>query len=58
MLFFLQVSENSNQQLRNLALDALDQSICAVLDSDQLRITKPSELELSSTGVSNIILPP
>lgn len=33
----LQLSENSNQQLRNLALDALDQSICAVLGSDQLQ---------------------
>ncbi|KAG9451995.1 hypothetical protein H6P81_004899 [Aristolochia fimbriata] len=31
----LELSENSNPQIRNLALDALDQSICAVLESHQ-----------------------
>ena len=31
----LQLAENSNQHLRNLALDALDRSICAVLGSSQ-----------------------
>ncbi|KAG2305536.1 hypothetical protein Bca52824_034187 [Brassica carinata] len=32
---FLELAEHSNQNLRNLALDALDQSICAVLSSEQ-----------------------
>ncbi|KAK4768270.1 hypothetical protein SAY87_003411 [Trapa incisa] len=32
---FLELVNCSNQQLRNMALDALDQSICAVLGSDQ-----------------------
>ncbi|XP_028554157.1 protein MON2 homolog isoform X3 [Dendrobium catenatum] len=49
----LELSENSNQQLRNLALDALDQSICAVIGCDQFQSTKPSELLLSSTEVCN-----
>lgn len=31
----LQLAEHSNQNLRNMALDALDQSICAVLGSEQ-----------------------
>lgn len=30
----LQLADNSNQHLRNMALDALDQSICAVLGSE------------------------
>uniref|UniRef100_A0A803KPK7 Protein MON2 homolog n=1 Tax=Chenopodium quinoa TaxID=63459 RepID=A0A803KPK7_CHEQI len=34
---FLELAENSNQQLRSIALDALDRSICAVLGSDQLQ---------------------
>ncbi|GFY90641.1 ARM repeat superfamily protein [Actinidia rufa] len=34
---FLELADNSNQQLRNKALDALDQSICAVLGSDQFQ---------------------
>lgn len=33
----LQLADNSNQQLRNIALDALDQSICAVLGSEQFQ---------------------
>lgn len=32
---FLELADSSNQQLRNMALDALDQSISAVLGSDQ-----------------------
>ncbi|XP_039022425.1 protein MON2 homolog isoform X2 [Hibiscus syriacus] len=32
---FLQLADNSNQNLRNMALDALDQSICAVLGSEK-----------------------
>ncbi|XP_021742311.1 protein MON2 homolog [Chenopodium quinoa] len=34
---FLELAENSNQQLRSIALDALDRSICAVLGSDQFQ---------------------
>ncbi|KAK3011261.1 hypothetical protein RJ639_010612 [Escallonia herrerae] len=34
---FLELAESSNQHLRNMALDALDQSICAVLGSDQFQ---------------------
>ncbi|XVF06259.1 hypothetical protein REPUB_Repub06bG0032300 [Reevesia pubescens] len=32
---FLELADNSNQHLRNMALDALDQSICAVLGSEK-----------------------
>lgn len=51
---FLELAENSDQHLRNLALDALDQSICAVLGSDQFQVahsrgndmeTTPTELQ-------------
>ncbi|WOG82786.1 hypothetical protein DCAR_0101954 [Daucus carota subsp. sativus] len=50
---FLELSNSTNQHLRNLALQALDQSICAVLGSDEFQnngsaglriITMPSEL--------------
>ncbi|KAK9735345.1 hypothetical protein RND81_04G200200 [Saponaria officinalis] len=34
---FLELAENSNQHLRNMALDALDKSVCAVLESQQLQ---------------------
>ncbi|XP_071724220.1 uncharacterized protein [Rutidosis leptorrhynchoides] len=34
---FLELADNSNQHLRNMALDALDQSICAVLGSEQFQ---------------------
>ncbi|GAV64231.1 Sec7_N domain-containing protein [Cephalotus follicularis] len=34
---FLELADNSNQNLRNMALDALDQSICAVLSSEQFQ---------------------
>jgi len=33
----VQLAVNSNQHLRNMALDALDQSICAVLGSNQFQ---------------------
>ncbi|KAJ4955381.1 hypothetical protein NE237_012164 [Protea cynaroides] len=33
----LELAENSNQQLRTMALDAFDQSICAVLGSDKFQ---------------------
>ncbi|XP_031404263.1 protein MON2 homolog isoform X3 [Punica granatum] len=39
---FLELVDSSNQQLRNMALDALDQSICAVLGSDQFQESLPS----------------
>ncbi|KAK4596244.1 hypothetical protein RGQ29_014332 [Quercus rubra] len=39
---FLELAENSNQNLRNMGLDALDQSICAVLGSDQFQENTPS----------------
>ncbi|KAM7273445.1 hypothetical protein ACFE04_028109 [Oxalis oulophora] len=34
---FLELADDSNQHLRNMALDALDQSICAVLSSGQFQ---------------------
>ncbi|XP_073141433.1 uncharacterized protein [Henckelia pumila] len=37
VLHFLELSESSNPQLQNMALDALDKSICAVLGSDQFQ---------------------
>ncbi|CAK7340899.1 unnamed protein product [Dovyalis caffra] len=39
---FLELADNSNQHLRNMALDALDQSICAVLGSEQFQDYMPS----------------
>ncbi|XP_010256047.1 PREDICTED: protein MON2 homolog isoform X2 [Nelumbo nucifera] len=40
----LELADNSNQNLRNMALDALDQSICAVLGSDHFqRFTLPDD---------------
>lgn len=38
----MQLADNSNQHLRNIALDALDQSICAVLGSEQFQNNAPS----------------
>lgn len=38
---FLELANNSNQHLRNMGLDALDQSICAVLGSDQFQENIP-----------------
>lgn len=40
---FLELANNSNQQLRNMALDALDKSICSVLSSEQFESQPPSE---------------
>ncbi|XP_020274026.1 protein MON2 homolog isoform X2 [Asparagus officinalis] len=40
LIILLQLADNPNQQLRNLALGALDQSICAVLGSDQFQGSK------------------
>ncbi|XP_031260059.1 protein MON2 homolog [Pistacia vera] len=34
---FLELADNSSHHLRNIALDALDQSICAVLGSEQFQ---------------------
>ncbi|CAK9187180.1 unnamed protein product [Ilex paraguariensis] len=34
---FLELADSSNQHVRNVALDALDQSICAVLGSEQFQ---------------------
>ncbi|CAL9055746.1 unnamed protein product [Musa banksii] len=39
----LELADNSNPQVRNLALDALDQSICAVLGSDEFQGIKASQ---------------
>ncbi|KAK7269248.1 hypothetical protein RIF29_21968 [Crotalaria pallida] len=39
---FLELADNSNPHLRNMALDALDQSISAVLGSDQFQDYKQS----------------
>ncbi|KAL5770732.1 hypothetical protein ACOSP7_014886 [Xanthoceras sorbifolium] len=39
---FLELADNSNQHLRNIALDALDQSICAVLVSEKFQDNAPS----------------
>ncbi|XP_050379358.1 uncharacterized protein LOC126796668 isoform X2 [Argentina anserina] len=46
---FLELAENSNQHLRNMALDALDESICAVLGSDQF----PDNTTSRSNGSSH-----
>ncbi|KAK6911442.1 Mon2/Sec7/BIG1-like, dimerization and cyclophilin-binding domain [Dillenia turbinata] len=51
---FLELAESSSQQLRNMALDALDQSICAVIGSDvfqdrtQSRMRNPT-LDIETT---------
>lgn len=45
---FLELADNSNQHLRNMALDALDESICAVLGSDQF----PDNTTSRSNGLS------
>lgn len=38
----MQLADNSNQHLRNIGLDALDQSICAVLGSDGFQDNAPT----------------
>lgn len=42
---FLELADNPNQHLRNMALDALDQSICAVLGSEQFQDYVSSRLQ-------------
>ncbi|CAH2044565.1 unnamed protein product, partial [Thlaspi arvense] len=44
---FLELAEHSNQNLRNMALDALDQSICAVLGSEQFGEDPPKSRDAS-----------
>ncbi|PRQ42774.1 putative mon2, dimerization and cyclophilin-binding domain, guanine nucleotide exchange factor [Rosa chinensis] len=55
---FLELAENSNQHLRNMALDALDESICAVLGSDKFPDNTTSRFNGSSqsmdTGVTDL----
>ncbi|TKY52157.1 MON protein [Spatholobus suberectus] len=45
---FLELADNSNPHLKNMALDALDQSISAVLGSDQFQDYKQSKSLQSS----------
>ncbi|GMN25335.1 hypothetical protein TIFTF001_000898 [Ficus carica] len=45
---FLELAEKPNQHLRNMALDALDKSICAVLGSDRF----PESLSTRPKGTS------
>ena len=47
----LQLADNSNQHLRNMALDALDQSICAVLGSEQFEDRAMSRSDDNSQDV-------
>ncbi|KAJ6434299.1 hypothetical protein OIU84_017911 [Salix udensis] len=42
---FLELADNPNQHLRNMALNALDQSICAVLGSEQFQDYVSSRLQ-------------
>ncbi|KAI5326578.1 hypothetical protein L3X38_035652 [Prunus dulcis] len=54
---FLELADKSNQHLRNMALDALDESICAVLGSDQFQdnITTRSRASQSmETGLAQL----
>ncbi|KAI8555870.1 hypothetical protein RHMOL_Rhmol05G0207500 [Rhododendron molle] len=48
---FLELADNSNQHLRNKAFDALDQSICAVLGSDQFQENAAFRLHVESCDV-------
>ena len=52
----LQLTNSSNQHLRNMALDALDQSICAVLGSDRFQEYIPSKAHSASHDVRIVIL--
>ncbi|XP_042398524.1 protein MON2 homolog [Zingiber officinale] len=45
----LELADSSSQKVRNLALDALDQSICTILGSDQFLATKESQKQLSDS---------
>ncbi|XP_019439975.1 PREDICTED: protein MON2 homolog [Lupinus angustifolius] len=52
---FLELADNSNPHLRNMALDALDQSISAVLGSDQFQDYKESKyIETSQEVEANL----
>lgn len=50
-LIFLQLAVKPNQNLRNIALDALDRSICAVLGSDHLENNTPTGSDGTSQNV-------
>lgn len=52
ILVFLQLADSANQQLRNLAVEALDQSIGAVLVSDHFPGNKTSDDQLPDSQVS------
>ncbi|XP_074581344.1 uncharacterized protein LOC141837874 isoform X2 [Curcuma longa] len=45
----LELADSSSQKVRNLALDALDLSICTILGSDQFLATKESQQQLSDS---------
>ncbi|KFK26462.1 hypothetical protein AALP_AA8G252200 [Arabis alpina] len=57
---FLELAEHSNQNLRNMALEALDQSICAVLGSEQFGEDPPRsrdatlDVESKSTELKSV----
>ncbi|XWS58298.1 hypothetical protein CRYUN_Cryun08bG0021900 [Craigia yunnanensis] len=50
---FLELADNSNQHLRNMALEALDQSICAVLGSEQFEDHAMSRSDDNSQDVES-----
>ncbi|KAF7805180.1 protein MON2-like protein isoform X1 [Senna tora] len=50
---FLELADHSNPHLRNMALDALDQSISAVLDSDQFQDNKQFKSQKSQEIEAN-----
>ncbi|KAL8171076.1 hypothetical protein V2J09_022880 [Rumex salicifolius] len=59
---FLQLAENANQHLRNMGFNALDQSICAVLGSDQFQDhtsarSKKNSLEKTQSLECSIVSP-
>ncbi|XP_058213354.1 uncharacterized protein LOC131325232 isoform X4 [Rhododendron vialii] len=51
---FLELADNSNQHLRNKAFDALDQSICAVLGSDQFQENAAFRLHVESCDMEDL----
>lgn len=52
---YLQLTSSTNQHLRNLALHALDQSISAVLGSDEFQKNGSAELRVPSKKVEQYI---
>ncbi|KAJ6846953.1 protein MON2-like protein isoform X4 [Iris pallida] len=50
----LELADNPNQKYRNLALDALDQSICAVLGSEQFQGFKTSGYQSVHSQVERV----